>query len=285
MNALTLAATALACLLPLSACGADGGGADAAVTVRFAGYVNGEAFSCDRTYSHVGASDATIALLDLRFYVHDVALLDADGAAHPVRLDDDARWQDGEVALIDLEDKTGACENGTTDVNPLVKGVVSAPEGTDFVGLRFTLGVPFAKNHSDAATAASPLGLSGMFWSWQGGRKFLRIDSRLDGSATGFNVHLGSTGCELDAATQAVSACSAPNRAVITLAGFDAATDTVAVDFGAIVAGLDLAHDGGGAPGCVSGRDDPECDVIFAHLGVDLATGAPRPGQTAFTVR
>ncbi|MCB9732549.1 MAG: metallo-mystery pair system four-Cys motif protein [Deltaproteobacteria bacterium] len=288
---LTLAPLALALALPLTAasCSDDGGGssgdATTAVAVKFAGYVNGEDFACDKTFAHVGASDSTIAPLDFRFYVSDVKLVDAAGAEHAVTLDADGKWQDGEVALVDLEDKSGTCANGTTDVNTTIKGMVTAPKGTDFTGLRFTLGVPFDENHSDAATAASPLDLSGMFWSWQGGRKFLRIDSKLDGSANGYNVHIGSTGCELDATTQEVSTCSAPNRAVIDIADYDMATDTIAVDYGAIVAGLDLTADGGGAPGCMSGKDDPECGMVFDHLGIDLTTGSPKAGQTAFSAK
>jgi len=46
-----------------------------------------------------------------------------------------------DLALLDFEDGTGGCVNGTPDVNDRVAGTV--PEG-HYTGLRFTLGVPFS---------------------------------------------------------------------------------------------------------------------------------------------
>ena len=96
--------------------------------------------------------------------MHDVRLVDADGGEWPVTLDDDDLWQTDAVALLDFEDKTGTCANGTTPTNTVVKGTYDTGHDTvDFTGLRFKVGVPFALNHGDAATAPSPLNLSGLF--------------------------------------------------------------------------------------------------------------------------
>lgn len=256
-----------------------------AVELRFAAVVGAEPFACTRTFTGVGVGAAALEPLDFRLYVHGVQLVDADGAKWPVALDDDGLWQDGTVALLDFEDKTGTCINGTPEVNDVVKGTVdTGHDEVDFVGVELEVGVPLSENHQDVAAAASPLNLSGLFWSWQGGYKFMRVDMKLAGAGGGFEVHLGSTGCTLAEGTTEVGSCASPNRPHVALDGFDPADDTIVVDYGALVAGLDLGADGGGAPGCMSGADDPECATIFDHLGLDLATGLPRAGQTVFTV-
>lgn len=267
------------------------------IELRFAAQVGAEAFGCDKTFADVGG--ATLEPLDFRFYVHDVRLVDATGQEWTVTLDQDGLWQSANVALLDFEDKSGTCENGTAPTNTSVKGTYdTGHDEVDFTGLKFRIGVPFSLNHGDASAAASPLNLSGMFWSWQGGYKFMRLDMRVAGSSSepgphgegaGINIHLGSTGCALEAGTQSVSACSAPNRPEVTLADLDAATDTIVLDYAALVAGIDLAQDpypdpalGDASPGCMSSKDDPECEAIFTHLGLDVQSGQPAGSQSVF---
>ena len=292
----------LAALLALPACDRDhdedAQGHEEPIEIRFAAKVGSEDFACTKAFTGVGGgAGVTLEPLDFRVYVHDLRLVDASGGEWPVTLAADGLWQTDVVALLDFEDKGGTCANGTAPTNSVVKGTYDVGDDEAmvrpgvFTGLRFKVGVPFAANHGDAATALSPLNLSGLFWSWQGGYKFMRIDMQFaaavsgeDPSArgSGLQLHLGSTGCSLDVPTQRVGACSAPNRPEIALAGFDPNTDTVVIDYAAIVAGVDLSRDMGGAPGCMSGQDDPECAAIFDHLGLDLATGATKVGQSAF---
>ena len=88
-------------------------------------------------------------------------------------LDQDGIWQLDGSALLDFEDATAACANGTPETNAVVKG--SVPEG-QYMGLLFDIGLPFDQNHGDPTLAASPLNLTEMFWSWQAGYKFIKID-------------------------------------------------------------------------------------------------------------
>lgn len=60
--------------------------------------------------------------------------------------------------------------------------------------LRFKLGVPFELNHLNPITQQSPLNLPSMFWVWQTGHKFLRLE--LASSDAQWLFHLGSTGCK-----------------------------------------------------------------------------------------
>lgn len=263
--------------------GAGGGGAagsagEEPVVLTFEARVGAEPFSCQKTFAGLGAQKTAVEPLDFRLYIHDVRLLAEGGAEVPLALDQDGVWQHQDLALLDFEDKTGTCSNGTTNLNTTVRG--KAPAGS-YRGVRFKVGVPFALNHGDSATAPSPLNLSTMFWSWNGGYKFVRIDTRnADGAPK--NLHLGSTGCAEEGG--AVVSCTHPNRPEITLDNLDLAAGKILVDYAAIVADVDLSKEGGGAPGCMSGLTDPECAPIFQRLGLSLETGAPADGQSVFRV-
>lgn len=269
------------------------------VAIRFAAKVGEAPFSCQATFAGVGAGADTLEPRDLRLYVHDLRLVDASGREWPVSLEQDGLWQSADVALLDFEDKTGTCANGTAPTHTVVRGTYEVGAGAvDITALRFRVGVPFAMNHGDMSTAPSPLNLSGMFWGWQGGYKFMRLDMRVQGApdagpnphgeGNGVDIHLGSTGCTLSAGTQSVTACSGPNRPEITLDGFDPSEDTVVLDYAALVEGIDLgtypypSPVGDATIGCMSSKDDPECAIVFAHLGLSLDTGLPVGGQSAF---
>jgi uncharacterized repeat protein (TIGR04052 family) len=225
----------------------------------------------------VGAPASTAEALDFRFYVHDVRLVRADGGEAAVTLTQDGVWQSGGVALLDFEDRSGGCANGTVETNGAIRG--TAPAGT-YTGVKFRLGVPFALNHANAAVAASPLNLSSLWWGWNGGYKFLRVDLRAAGADPGiFNIHVGSTGCTGDPGSGGVKACSNPNLAEITLAPFDVDHDSVVADLGALLATTNVAANLGGSPGCMSELADPECAALFPRLGIDPGNGAPMAGQ------
>ena len=147
------------------------------VAINFEGWVGEDEFVCGESYDNVGASETTVTPTDFRFYVSNVALVDEDGNTVPIELEQDGKWQYQNTALLDFEDGTDACDNGTTETNSTIIGTV--PEG-DYEGLQFTLGVPKKLNHDDAAIAPSPLNLTSMWWNWQGGYKFLRVDLETD---------------------------------------------------------------------------------------------------------
>ena len=144
-----------------------------------------------------------------------------------------------------------------------------------------------------------------MSWTWQGGRKFTKIEfspttpfnkpTALNYAATGstWNVHVGSTGClgNPAAVTGMETACTNPNKLGVQFNSFIASSQKIAFDIGALFANSDLTYDGGGPAGCMSGATDPECAGIFKALGVGLIganggrtlTGAQ--AQTVFSVK
>jgi uncharacterized repeat protein (TIGR04052 family) len=225
----------------------------------------------------LGTDSTPVTITDARFYVHGVELLDADGMATAVTLDQDGTWQIDDIALLDFEDGTGPCVNGNELLNDTVRGTV--PMGT-YTGIRFILGVPQARNHAAADTAPAPLNYTSMWWNWQGGYKFVRIDG--DNAAEGLFFHLGSTGCTGEPPN--IEACARPNRPEVMLTGFDPAADAVVFDVQTLWAGAPAATNTEGTrPGCMSAADDPECGPVLATLGLD-ADGQPTAAQTVFSV-
>jgi uncharacterized repeat protein (TIGR04052 family) len=224
--------------------------ADQAVSIPFRAVADGSPLSCT-----AGANGKT--LNDLRFYVHDVALLTADGHAVSVTLDAAPPWQSKDIALLDLEDGQGTCDTGSPDRHAALTGRVPAGH---YVGLRFTLGVPFALNHADPTTATAPLDQTVMHWHWRAGYKFLRAGIAQAGNIAW--LHLGSTGCE--GTIGAITGCAQPNRPTVTLAAFNPAKDAVAVDLGVLFA--DVTGDGNRS--CQSQTDNALCAPMLRHLGV-----------------
>lgn len=253
-----------------------GGAAPTAVEVAFEARVGGAPFSCTSEFAGVGLGAAPIEFLDFRLYVHDVRVVRA-GEEIPVSLEQDGLWQFENVALLDFEDKSGSCSNGTSPTNGVIRGTIAAGEPPE--RLRFRIGVPEALNHGDSATAPSPLNLSGMFWDWLTGYKFVRIDTRPVGSNEAFLMHLASTVCADDGGG---ASCARRNSAELDLAF--PSDGVVVIDYAVLAAGVDLGADQGGAPGCMSGADDPECIAIFSDYGVDIETGEPTGSPAWMTV-
>ena len=259
-----------------------GGAATMDVMIPFVGRVGKTPFACKDTYPGLGTAATDVALSDFRLYIHDVKLHQKGGADVPLELKQDGLWQYQTLALLDFEDKTGPCANGTTEMNGMIHGTV--PQGT-YDGISFKLGVPFELDHADVSTAPSPLNLSALFWDWNGGYKFLRADSAPAAGGEAFLLHLGSVACQGNFADGGVSACDRPNVSDIVLTAFDPAKSKIVVDYAAIVAGSDLSKNGGGAPGCMSGPTDPDCEPIFQRLGLSVKDASTHPDQQKlFTV-
>ena len=261
------------------------------MTVPFEAVAGSTAIACGVDILSQGSTGTTVQVADFRLFIHDVKLVTDEGVELPVTLDASQPSHSERVVQLDFRDKVGC--DGEGDANPafndVVVGSVTVDPALVIDSVRFTLGVPFDLNHADQAAAVEPLrnpGLaSGMAWSWQGGYKFTGIDMLPVGgvtrpgdegwSNTRWNLHLGSTGCsvttpDLGAGTPP-QPCTAANRVVITLplAGRELGDDAaIRIDYAALVSASNLVQDGGGAPGCMSGPTDPECENVFARLGL-----------------
>ncbi len=284
--------------LTLSACGGGGSGggdthpppsADRQVSLEFSAQAGQTPVGCGTPIAALGSGAVQAELNDLRFYVSELALVKADGTAETVQLAAN-EWQlpESGVALIDLEDGTGACaDRGTAATNAAITGTV--PAG-NYTGLRMTLGVPSSHNHTDTAAAPAPLDIQAMAWSWQAGRKFVKIEVApvggvyrpanpdvtppiTEGQSPRWNLHLGSTGCTGNPVSGETVSCAAPNRVVLHFDNFNVDTQRLVLDLQTLLLSSNLSIDLGGPYGCMSGKTDPECPAVFETMALDMESG------------
>ncbi len=268
-----------ALLISLGACsgGTNPRGGDSATTnaisIPFRATIGVQAFRCGETYQNVGTTRTTYRVQDLRFYVSDVRLLTSSGQEVPFVLDTTA-FQNGNVALLDFENGGSGCPEGNSATNTELRGH-PASAGT-FVGMRFVLGIPEAQNHLDSATQPSPLNLTGMFWGWAAGYKFLRTEGSTPGLASGHLFHLGNPIC-VNGAADCIR-----YRPTITLMG-NVTSSAVEADLARLYSTSNLSRDESGAPGCMSDPGDTDCTPILASLGLN-SLGLNNGTQTFFAL-
>ncbi len=271
----------LSAALAIPACDSD---SDRELTLRFAPLVGARPFACGEDYAGVGAGKATVTPLDFRLYVHDLALVRASGERVPIAVHDDARWQHEGLVLLDFEDGSGACMTGSPGTNREVRG--SVPDHGDYVGVEFVVGVPEAMNHLDGATAPAPLNAQGLWWTWAGGYKYVRLEVQPSTQPV-FFYHLGATSC--DGSVKAGFDCAFDNLARIRLDAFDPDADEITVDAAEILAGVDVERVPDGVndtlPGCMAFPGDPECPAMLAPLGLRFMDNAPGDTQSLFNLR
>jgi uncharacterized repeat protein (TIGR04052 family) len=252
-----------------------------AVEIHFRGQLGDEPFVCGQEYQNIGTTGGTLTPADFRFYVYNVRLVSAGGDDVAVQLDQSYKpWQLDDIALLDFEDKTGPCfASGTVPTNDLVVGTV--PPG-EYTGVKFIMGVPFERNHANQVTAPDPLSQETLFWSWQAGYKFLRVDTFDVSTAEEFRIHLGSTGCVGQPPQTPVTSCERLNEVNVELNGFDPHSDFVIADLASLLADSNIEFNTEGtAPGCMGDPTDPECGPIFASLGLQ-EDGSSDPSQQQF---
>jgi len=293
----------LVCMLSLTACGGGGGSSDGdsdnrgtgngvlTVQIPVKAIANGVQLDCDAALTGLGTAGTDARLLDARFYLHDVALVAADGSQDLITLDAN-EWQAHNLVLIDFQNRADNCGGEPKPTHALISGTVP-DTGKTYVGLKFVMGVPEALNHQNQTAATAPLNIPSLFWSWQSGYKFLRLDVAPVGgiirpgnagfSATTWNIHLGSTDCSGDPQAGAVVSCSRLNRANVVLTPY-ALGQTLVFDYAALVAATNLGIDMAGPAGCMSGLSDPECQALFERLGIDFSSGLAKDGQAVFRI-
>ena len=153
--------------------GANSGGTSGEleeVTIQFKATVGDKAFACGQVYEGQGTAETTVVPHDLRFFVQQVRLIDADDNEVPLVMDDRPPFQSSEVALLDFEDGSAECANGNSVLNSTIVGKV--PPG-NYVGVVFSTSVPEELNHADPTTLPAPLQAGGLTWGWLFGYRFI----------------------------------------------------------------------------------------------------------------
>jgi uncharacterized repeat protein (TIGR04052 family) len=238
------------------------------VEIPFGVHIDGESVDCTQAANGVRLSD-------LRLFIHDVRLVARSGETVGVTLRDVPPWQGDQVALLDFEDGTGACRNGTAGTNTVVQG--DAPDG-DYAGLAFRIGIPESLNHANPLQAAPPLDHTAMHWHWLTGYKFLRAG--FAGDSDHFWIHLGSTRCGGTASEP--QGCRNANQPHVTLPDFVPGRSLVVLDLRALATAGRLGD--GESTNCSSGPTEASCEQPFNALGLDFASGEPTGTPGLFRV-
>lgn len=231
------------------------------IEIRFDALLDGQVLACTEP------SERSRRVEDLRFYVSDPYLIDPNGGRAVIRLDQTQAHQFEDIALIGVVWPGRNCDDQPS--TQTLSG--DAPSG-DYNALGFTIGLPFELNHANPLTAPPPLNIGSMFWTWQLGYKFLRLDlgpGADDKDAWSF--HLGSTGCRSPSSVRPPpEPCGRPNRLHVVLRNFDPKSDRVVIDLDAL-ADIFQASD---ASSCVGDyHRQPHCRRAMAKLALDADDG------------
>lgn len=244
------------------------------VEIQSALTLGGQPARCAQPYDGDLGLGRSFELADARVYLSQIELFETGLQRwQPMRLEENAYQRDG-VVLLDFENGTGACASfGSAGTYEQIQGWV--PPGR-YSGLRFSVGLPFEHNHIDPHTAQGPFAEAGMFWTWQGGYKFLKFDFQAESQGKTpiqYNVHLGSTGCGARAPMIAPQTpCARPNLGKASLLGFDPSTQSLEIRLDSLIAPQLTGAES--SPGCMG---DPSsaahCDPVMKSLGLDPVSG------------
>lgn len=195
----------------------------------------------------------------LRFYLHNISLINQKGTAIPVELEQHEPHQYHNVALLTLTPNAQSRQ-------ATVRGYI--PKGL-YQDIHFTLGLPFALNHANPLKAPSPLNLGELFWSWQLGYKFLRLDmTTIHGP---WSLHLGSTGCHSPSPLRPpANACEQPNLVHIRLKNFNPTHDTIRFNLDRLLE----ESENNAQENCTGNfRNSGYCRHTLQHFGLDADNG------------
>lgn len=198
------------------------------------------------------------------FFIYDIKLIAAGDRAQSFTLDT-SRYPD-QVALI------------TLGLNQNTFALQGSAVSDTFNDIEFIVGVPDALNHANPLQASSPLNNSQMFWSWQQGYKFLRIDGHFEAGDTKaptttrrWAFHLGSTGCASPSALRPpVEPCRYSHRVHVRLEDFDPQQNHIEVNLAAL---LSVLGNAGNTVCTADYQAQPVCVDLLAAVGLDAQSG------------
>jgi uncharacterized repeat protein (TIGR04052 family) len=145
--------------------------------------------------------------------------------------------------------------------------------------IRFNLGVPFEVNHLNPISQKSPLNLPSMFWVWQTGHKFMRLELAANNEQWLF--HLGSTGCKSASVMRSPEqGCRYPNTFYFDLpiAKGEGNQLVLNLDLAALLKNIDLTA----LSSCQSEQDQDSCQQLFKNLAVDNKSKGPTIVSSVF---
>ena len=204
---------------------------------------NGEELRCNQM---IRITDKQWMLSQLQLYLSDFHINNK-----PVLLDPTLTHQQPQLALLGMVCSEQDNANWQLKfTRPLTAGQLS-----------FTIGVPEVRNHQNPLQAKTPLYHSDMYWSWQLGYKYLRLE--LASETEQWALHLGAAGCHSASPMRAPQApCQHQNRPKITL-NYNG-EQTLNLDLAPLLTGLALTPDNH----CMSDPNRLSCQILLPRLGI-----------------
>lgn len=253
------------------------------VEIPFRATVGDDDFDCNKTYT-LGDDNTSVQPKDFRYFVSDIKFVKSDGSKETLKLEQDGQWQTNNVALLDYASTDANCAKSSSpdaSTRKIVRGIIKKG---DYTGIEFALGLDDKTNHLDAATAQPPLNNPGMWWSWKGGYKEIRLELTVlsDGTAKDkdYLFHHGATSCT--GSTPETFACTHENNTTISLAG-NPLQSGVKFDLAKLFDGEKLQEEltqnlsstkqmgvvaSPSSWGCMAFPGDGDCEYLFANFGL-----------------
>lgn len=216
---------------------------------------SGVELNCQRIFSH---NNQKWSYQQLQFFLSHIKVKNQLGEWFALPLIETSH-QSNNVALVGEScDENQQVQNANWQLN-----FDSTADLSVMTAIKFTLGVPFALNHLNPLTQKSPLNDSSMFWVWQMGHKFLRLE--IANENDNWLFHLGSTGCKAASAMRAPEdECLYPNRISVELPINKKDRGIIAFDLAALLVGLTATDENS----CQSANENPNCQLLFKNLGL-----------------
>ncbi|GAB2190212.1 MbnP family copper-binding protein [Sessilibacter sp. MAH2] len=183
------------------------------------------------------------------------------------------RFADKEASLINQSDKeTQAAMLGTRCKGSGRWVVNMKPVSLESeTNLSFLLGLPFELNHGNPLLAEEPLNHSDMFWTWQLGHKFIRMDVRSEVSeekTEHWAFHLGSIGCDSASSMRApAESCAHANTFEVMINDFKP-NAPVYIHVDRLIENAQLTKDN-----CMGNPDDEACIPLLKNLAAESQGG------------
>ncbi len=228
--------------------------------VTFQTQFSGKNIQCKSTFIPSITAKAVWQYTQLQFFLSNIELKNSQGNWYKPALVK-SPYQSHNIALLGEHCRNTNKNKGNWSLTFTNKVNIKAASA-----IRFTLGVPFKVNHLNPLTQESPLNVPSMFWGWQQGHKFLRLEmsSRLPQSLKTNNwlFHLGSVGCKASSPLRSPKQeCLQPNRYTFQLPLVDN-NNTIVLNLSVLLRGISLQSENS----CQSAPDNKTCQQLMTNL-------------------
>lgn len=251
-NLKNTAFSAVVVLLLLSSCDKPQNSLSAPIT--FKPVFNGKIINCNSQFLH---SEQQWHYTQLQFFISDIQAKNNAGEWQNLPLKKSVFQSNNSVLLGEHCDESDTQKPNSTNWQLVLADNTNL---NNFSHIRITLGLPFKVNHLNPLTQDSPLNIPSMFWSWQGGHKFLRLE--LLSASDHWLFHLGSVGCKAASPMRApLQECLHPNRYTYEFA-LKKNTPMITLVLDKLLNHINLSEQ----TSCQSSQDNHNCQTLFENL-------------------